>query len=127
VTGIGVPGTGQVVQLFALDQVSHIESSVSALDQAATANDWDALEKHTDQASKAIRNLLTMPAALPSLARWDEIEVLQTGLKASSEALADLRRSIAERDSGRLGPLIHKLDESLAPLRTIANGSSDPG
>src|SRR5262249_11524039 len=42
---LGIPAMGRIAQPFAMEQVSHIEASVGALEQAQLKKDWQTMQE----------------------------------------------------------------------------------
>ncbi len=119
---LAMPAMGQLSRPFALEKVSTIETSTSALEAALAENNWSAMQEPMDQASNAIRKLAYGPA-LTSLTRSNEpptLDELRDHVKAASERLARAQESIREKNAEQLKTAIEAFRKSYEPVRQAA-------
>jgi hypothetical protein len=120
---LGVPATGRLARPFALDQVSHIDTAVGALEQALPKKDWAAMHEQADRAAQSLGNLAKAAPAVPALATWNErptAEELRADVKAAGESLGEAQQAIRDKDAGRLEAAMKGFRQAFGPVREAA-------
>jgi len=119
---LGAPAMGVMARPFALEQVSTIDTSLGALDEALAKADWDAMDKHAHQASSATNHLLHGPAikSLTSRSQSPTAEELRADVEGTSEALSDVQRAVREKNAEQAKAALAKFRKAYEPLRDAA-------
>jgi hypothetical protein len=119
---VGAPAMGAMARPFAMEQVSSIDTSISALDEALAKTDWDSTEKHAEQASNAITRLMHGPAikSLTSRNQSPSAEELRADVDRASEALSDAQQAIRQKDAERAKAALAKFRKAYEPMRDAA-------
>jgi hypothetical protein len=121
---LGLPATGRLARTFALDQISHIETSVRALEQARAKMDRNAMEDHALEASRSIDKLAKAEPALPALLASPEermtVDELRKNVRAASEALKEVVNGVMGGREGQLDAALKSFHESFAPVQEAA-------
>jgi hypothetical protein len=105
-----------------INQISSIDKSASALEQALERKDWQGFQKHLSQASSALRNLNLTGAAAPALASLHDqpkTDALRAHLKAAEKALQEAQGVYYnyDKDAGKLEAAIKKFQAEYEPVR----------
>jgi hypothetical protein len=120
---VGLPAAAQIARQFAVDQVSHGETAVSALEQAAAKKDWDAAQAHADRAAEALADLAKAAAAIPALVTRNKAptaDELRAQVKTARDGLAAAQQAIREKDAARLETALQAFRKSYGPVREAA-------
>jgi hypothetical protein len=120
---LGVPAAAQLGRPFARDQVATIDTSLAALEQAKTKEDWPAMQEHADRASGAMDNLVKMAPVLPSLTSpYDpaQLEELRAHAKAANDSLRTAQQAIRDKDATQLGSAMKAFREAYGPVQAAA-------
>jgi hypothetical protein len=119
---VGVPAVGRMARPFAEQQVTTLDASTTALEQALAKKDWPAMQESADEASKTLK-LLTWSPVLPSLTRWNEkptLEELQADMSQTLKAFAEVQQAIKDKDAARAEAALQKFRKSYEPVREAA-------
>jgi HAAS domain-containing protein len=119
---LAMPAMGQLSRPYALERVSAIDASISALESALANNDWKATHEQADQASYALRKLAQGPV-LHSLSRTSEpqsLDELRDHVQAARESVAQVNESIAEKDGAQLKASLAEFRKAFEPVRQSA-------
>jgi hypothetical protein len=119
---VGLPETGRLARPWVMEQITSIDTSVSALEQAMPKQDWEAMKNDVDRASRVLSSLTEGPA-VHSLALGNEpptAEATRTQLKAAGEVLADALDAIRLKDPERLKTAMQKFHKAYDPIREAA-------
>jgi hypothetical protein len=106
-----------------MDQQGRIEASLSALEQALADKDWEAMQKHANQASQAMDGLALMGAAAPVLVAKHEqpkVDDLREQLKLARQYLREAQQATWAKDPERLEAAIKKFHEAYGPVQAAA-------
>jgi len=116
------PGTGRLARQFALDQVSHIDTSTNELEQAIVAKDWNAMQEQANFVDVGLSELANA-AAIPALKTRDEpatVDELRAALKAARDRLGEVQHAIRQKDEARLVSALEQFRKSFRPVREAA-------
>ena len=120
---LGLPASGRLAQPYAIQQISQLDASTAALDQAMAQKNWTAMHDQVDRANLALENLLRTGSALPALTSKNEpptVQELRAQVQAASESLAQAQQAIRDKDESRLETAIQGFRKSFAPVREAA-------
>jgi hypothetical protein len=119
---LGAPAMGVMARPFALEQVSTIDTSVSALEEALAKNDWEAMAAQTGKAESSLTRVLHGPAikALTTLNQPPTVDELRDETSRASEALASAQQAIRQKDAEQLQSALAKFRKAYEPLREAA-------
>jgi hypothetical protein len=120
---LGAPATGRLARSFAVDQISHLDRSVSALEQALAKKDWEAMREDADQASAAVSQLAQGAMVIPALTTRSEptaVEELRAQMRAASIHLEEAQEAIRRKDAGELETAMQKFRKAYEPVREAA-------
>jgi hypothetical protein len=121
---LGLPEAGRVAGRFAIEQTSKIEASLDRLDEALSKSDWDAMQKHAEGASEAIKELAGARSALAALTprrgKPTTDEVLEQ-LGKLHDDLVEAQNSIRAKNLEGVGSAMKKVRESYGPIREAAS------
>ena len=124
---LGVPGMTRVSVPAAVQQMTAVEKSVGALEQAAAKKDWDALQAEADRASRALGRLAEVVEATPALTPKDAeptVDELRARLRSANESLLDIQNAIRAKDAARLEAALKKFHELFG---TLGKDAARPG
>lgn len=101
---LGAPANGKIAESFALDQISQIGQSSTALTQATRAKswEWESMSKQADKIAKAVDNLRLTNSVVPTLTRGNEsptADELRALLQSATEEIGRMRQAISNRDT----------------------------
>jgi hypothetical protein len=122
---LAMPAMGQLSRPYALERVTTIETSTSALEAALPNNDWQAMREQAEHASYALRKLAQGPL-LHALSRTSEpqsLDELRDHVQAARERLAQVNESIAEKDGEQLKASLAEFRKAFEPVRQAARES----
>jgi hypothetical protein len=119
---VGAPAMGALARPFAIEQVAAIETSADAIDGAIAKQDWNAMQKTTDEASNAITRLMHGPAIKSLTARNEpsSVDELRDVVSGASDDLAVVQQAIRQKDVERLKAALEKFRKSFEPVREAA-------
>jgi hypothetical protein len=114
---LAMPAMGRMARPFALEQVSTVDTSIGALEQALAKADWKAAEEQAEQASYALTRLSVGPA-ITSLTSWNEPpDELRAHVKTAHEHLRTAQQAIAAKDAARVQTALTEFRKAFAPVR----------
>jgi hypothetical protein len=120
---LAMPAAGRLARSYAVEQVSHIDTSVGELELALAKKDWQAMQVGVDRTSGALSNLANTAPAVPALTTWSspvQVEVLRVHLNEASEDLEELQEAIRRKDAGRMEHALQKFRKAYEPIREAA-------
>ena len=121
---LGAPANAGIARQYAVDQVSHGDTSAAAIEQALMKKDWEAMQAAADRAAQALVQLAEAPAAIPALAKRNpptKADELRARVNAASEDLAALQQAIRDKDAARVEAALEKFRDSYKPLHEAAS------
>jgi len=113
----------RIPERVVMDKQAHIDASLSALEQALADKDWEAMQKHANQASQAMDGLALMGAAAPALVAKHEqpkVDDLREQLKLARQYLREAQQATWAKDPERLEAAIKKFQVAYKPVRDAA-------
>ncbi|MFO0808149.1 MAG: permease prefix domain 1-containing protein [Gemmataceae bacterium] len=120
---LGLPSTGKVTRLYAVDQVASIDASVAAAERALEKQDWAAAREQATRASAAVERLAKATAAVGALTPQHgppTLQDLRSQLAAANDALRD---ALAAPDNpDRLAAAFRKFRDAYGPVAKAAAG-----
>ncbi len=119
---LGAPPVARMARPWAVEQVSSVSRSFSAIEQALAKKDWSEIEKQAERAANSLA-LLSQGPAVASLTRRDEtptFEDLRAQLNRTREELRAVQQASTAKDTGRLETALLRLNETWSPLRAAA-------
>jgi hypothetical protein len=120
---VGVPATGRLVRPFAVEQISQIDQTLDALEQAAAKKDWESMPEQAEKMKQALHNLTNLSPIIPALVRRNEPptqEQLRAHVQAASDDLLKAQQAIRERNADGLDAALRSFRTSYNPVRDAA-------
>src|SRR5205814_1720928 len=116
---MSVPAMGKIARPFALEQIAHIEKSVSALEQDKAKQDWELMQVQADEADHAMNLLMNAAPVLPALALINQqtttlnqqtttLDELRAQVKAANGDLQEVQQAVRAKDRERLETALKK-------------------
>jgi hypothetical protein len=106
-----------------VDQADRIDSAVSALEKALTAEDWDAAELHADDANAGMRRLRDLGAAANAIVaapQQQKVDEVRLQIKAAKASLHDAYNGALQEDAD-------KIEAALVRFRAAYGKARDAG
>ena len=119
---LGVPAMSRMARPWAEQQVTTIDTSIIALEQALAKKDWKAMQEPATNASTALNRLFAGPA-IPSLTTGQErptAHELRTDLKNARAWFSAVQQAIQAEDAGRVDAELRRFRKDFEPLREAA-------
>jgi hypothetical protein len=122
---LAMPAMNQLSRPYALERVSAIDNTTSALEAALAENDWQKMREQAEQASYALRKLSQgpVPGALARSTEPKSLSELRAKIQAAREDFAQANQAIAEKNAEQLKAALEKFRKSFEPVREAAKNS----
>ena len=119
---LAMPAMGQLSRPYALERVSAIDTSTSAVEAALAENDWQKMREQAEQATYALRKLSQgpVPSALARSSEPKSLDELRAHIQAAREDFAQANQSIADKNAEQLKAALDKFRKSFEPVRQAA-------
>jgi hypothetical protein len=99
--------------------VSQLDRSVTAIEQAAQTKNWQAMQDCFPAAMRAISNLSNLGAAAPSIVastQEEKVHTVRQSLRSAQEALLEARSASFDRDASRLSSALARFHQAYGAL-----------
>jgi hypothetical protein len=119
---LGAPPVARMARPWAVEQVSSMSKSLSAIEQALAKKDWSEIDRQADAATNSLGRLAEGPA-IASLTRWNEaptIEDLREQLGRAQDELRAVQQASTAKDASRVESALQRLHEAWSPLQAAA-------
>jgi hypothetical protein len=116
---LAMPAMGQMARPFAVEQVTTIDTSAAAIEQAVAKKDWPTALEQTERTSSALHRLSSGPA-LTSLKMSNEPPTaadLRAQTKSAHEHLRAVRQAVAEKEADRADGALGEFRKAFGPVR----------
>jgi hypothetical protein len=122
---LAMPAMGQLSRPYALERVSAIDNTTSALETALAENDWQEMLEQAEQATYALRKLSQgpVPGALARSTEPQSLDELRAKIQAAREDFAQASQSITEKNTEKVKAALEKFRKSFEPVREAAQSS----